>query len=514
MYYRTLSTLSLGAAGVFLAAGALAAQDHSHEHTETETSEAQQDFSAQTHSPMWMTMLPGGWHLMGMAHIFPVASFSAPFSSDSPLQRTDLDFPHSGAMVNVESPASRVVFRLMPNFEGLTLPDGEPTFGGWGEGFIDARHPHTLLHEAMLSFNWWEAPGGAFSISAGRGFAPYGTDDPMYRPALKYPTNHHLSQILERWTLNATYISDGGWGVEAGIFDGDEPEDPWDVGNYRNFGNSWSARLSRRLGGQGTAAPWELSASFGQVRETHDGHRDERTTLYNAAVRHDASYDFGGVYGLLEASRSDPEEGEGYFSLLAEAQLGLGSDGARQPYYRVEHATRPEYPRQAQDGEDFFRYDHGVHAAGATRWTIQTLGYSHTSTELPLSARPFVEVSHNRITHERGPDTTTPDHLFGGGRFWSFAAGVRLYLGGGPMRMGTYGTLDPMTAGMREGMPPSHDQHVEPEHDHLEAGRAPSLPVAREQSLPNGGSKAMPHPDPACIFQDPAGPDRTRPSSP
>jgi hypothetical protein len=87
------------------------------------------------------------------------------------------------------------------NLEGLTIPDGELTPGAWGEGFVDRRHPHTYLHELMLTFDdlLGQADGRArLSISAGKGFAPFGTDDPMSRPVLRYPVNHHLAQILER----------------------------------------------------------------------------------------------------------------------------------------------------------------------------------------------------------------------------------------------------------------------------------------------------------------------------
>jgi len=69
----------------------------------------------------------------------------------------------------------------------------------------------------------WDVGGGALSLSAGKGFAPYGTCDPMARPGLKYPTNHHLSQVLERWTANASWLR-GGWSLEAGLFGGQEPE--------------------------------------------------------------------------------------------------------------------------------------------------------------------------------------------------------------------------------------------------------------------------------------------------
>ncbi|HEX9106440.1 MAG TPA: hypothetical protein VF832_04420, partial [Longimicrobiales bacterium] len=83
------------------------------------------------------------------------------------------------------------------DLEGLTLKRGELTPGAWGEGYVDRRHPHTYVHELMAS---GVAGAGAVeaSLSVGKGFAPFGTDDPMVRPFVKYPVNHHLSQILER----------------------------------------------------------------------------------------------------------------------------------------------------------------------------------------------------------------------------------------------------------------------------------------------------------------------------
>src|SRR3954469_13387711 len=37
------------------------------------------------------------------------------------------------------------------NLEGLTLQRGELSTGGFGEGYVDRRHPHAYIHEAMLS---------------------------------------------------------------------------------------------------------------------------------------------------------------------------------------------------------------------------------------------------------------------------------------------------------------------------------------------------------------------------
>lgn len=74
-----------------------------------------------------------------------------------------------------------------------------------------------------------------------------------------------------------------------------------------------------------------------------------------------------------------------------------------QPYVRVEYATRPEYERKGAPGTpDFYRYDHDSHENGSRE-------------------------------------------------FWSVSAGARIFLGGGPMRMGSYGALDPTSATMRPG---------------------------------------------------------------
>jgi len=255
----------------------------------------------------------------------------------------------------------------------------------------------------------------------------------------KYPTNHHLSQLLERWTLNGAWLR-GGWSLEAAVFGGDEPDGPWDLGNVSSFGNSFSGRVIRRFGGTGTTAPWELSASAASVAETHHG-ASERTALYNAAVRHSQPHRFGGIYALAEASVSDPEGGGGVWSLLAETQVRIAR---HRPYARVEYATRPEYARQGAPGTPgIYRYDHDAEPIGATRWLIGSLGYEFDLSGGGVATRPFVEVQHNQVSPERGG--VEPRLLFGSEGFWTVSAGFRLFFGGGPMRMGSYGVLDDMT---------------------------------------------------------------------
>ena len=394
-----------------------------------------------------MFRLPlGDWHVAGMGQVFPVVTTGGPDNGEGgELRRTEWYLTQPALMANLESPSRRLVLRTTLNFEGVTLGSGELTYGGWGEGFIDKRHPHTLLHEFMLSWNLWEIAGGGLSLSAGKGFAPYGTDDPMSRPGLKYPTNHHLSQVLERWTVNGIWRL-AGWSLEAGVFGGTEPEGPYDFSNIRGFPNSWSGRLARRwTQGTGSATEWEASVSHARVTEPHhDEHLDEETTtrLLNAALRRSGPAGPGMLYGLAEASRSDPEDSEGFFSLLAEMRYDANR---HQPYLRLEYATRPEYARTGPAGSDeFFRYDHDEEATAATRWFITTAAYARQISSHPASVRPFVEVQYHSVRVERG---NVPRGEFPGtdSSFWVLSLGARLFLGGGPMRMGSYGILDPMT---------------------------------------------------------------------
>src|SRR5688572_27762326 len=97
--------------------------------------------------------------------------------------------------------APRVAATLTLNFESLTLARGELTPGAWGEGYVDRRHPHTTVHELLVAAD--DVLGsidGELNVGlvAGKGFVPFGTDDPMARPFLSYPVNHHFAQILER----------------------------------------------------------------------------------------------------------------------------------------------------------------------------------------------------------------------------------------------------------------------------------------------------------------------------
>lgn len=233
------------------------------------------------------------------------------------------------------------------------------------------------------------------------------------------------------------------WSIEAGVFAGAEPDGPYDLANFDGFGSSWSARIAKRWGGDLPSMPeWEASVSYADVSRDDAGATD-RTRLWNGAVRYWTS----GLYVLTEASRSWPEDDDGPFSVVGEAELVRGP---HRPYARVEYATRPEFVRLGPAGtEDFFRYDHDADPIGGTRWFIASAGYGHEATGYPASVRPFIEVQYHYAAEERGG--IRPELLFGTDNFWAISLGARIFFGGDPMRMGMYGVLDPMTVMHRPG---------------------------------------------------------------
>ncbi len=392
-----------------------------------------------------------GWSLSGMGQAFPFFSRGGGDFREGPLGGSKLYLTQPVGMLNLASPNARLVLRITPNLEAWTIEEGEVSPGGWGEGYIDARHPHTVLHEAMLSLNAWSLGAGEGSLSMGKGFAPFGSPDPMSRPGLKYPTNHHLSQILERWLVAAAYRW-GGWSLEASVFGGTEPSDPYDFSNIESFGDSWSVRVTRGFEGSGL----EISGSFASVLEPPeptfefpgllpggDVHPRVRATLWNATLQQVVGTDLGDLYWLVEGSTSRHTGSEALFAVLAEARLALGPN---RPYVRAEYAARPEFARYGgPDTDDFFRYGFEDEAIGATRWLLLTAGFGRKLTDGVVSLRPFGEVQFFRVAEDWGG--FDPEELYGSSTGFVLSLGFRLFFGGEPMRMGSYGVLDPMTFG-------------------------------------------------------------------
>jgi hypothetical protein len=350
--------------------------------------------------------------------------------------------------------ANRLRMLATVNLEGLTIPDGELAMGDWGEGFVDRRHPHTYLHEAMLTFDDHLAVAESrvgFSLSAGKGFAPFGTDDPMSRPVLRYPVNHHLAQILER-TVAILGISAGPVIVEGGLFNGDEPERPDQWPKVSRFGDSWSGRVAVK-----PIQGLELQGSHASVHSPE--HREGAGTdqsKWSVSGRWAGDIGQSSVYGLLEWARTS--EAEGFFTFHSVLAEGAWTLGRSRLHGRFERTDRPEEERTTS----LFRsrrphFENSI--LGQTRWTIYTLGYTFRLAypAARLDALPLLEVSYGRI-EDVGGGLFDARAFYGKTSFWSLNLGIRLSLGMNLHRMGRYGVAE-------DTAEPVHEEHLG-HHDH------------------------------------------------
>jgi hypothetical protein len=321
---------------------------------------------------------------------------------------------------------------LAVSLEGLTLEQGELGPGSYGEGYIDRRHPHTYLHEAVLTLQ----PTSFLSLTAGRGFAPFGTDDPMTRPFVRFPVNHHLGQVLERTVLvgAARY---GAVVAEASVFSGNEPEDPSDFGSFDRFGDSWSGRLTLL-----PMAGVEVQASHASVTspEFVAGEGWDQRKL-SASVRVERALPIGAGYALLEWKRTtehdDGEELFGFGSVLGEASLARGPwTGA----LRVEWTERPEEERRSAYRTPWPHTD--AHVLGISRWTNVGARIQHDAAWRGLRVAPFAEFSYAHVGMS-AEGLFDPEEWYGGDDFRSISLGVRLVAGAAPARMGRYGVAQP-----------------------------------------------------------------------
>jgi len=335
-------------------------------------------------------------------------------------------------------------FRATVNLESLTMPRGELTPGGWGEGYVDRRHPHTTVHELMLvGSDLLGRHDGAWEVglAMGKGFAPFGTDDPMSRPFLSYPVNHHFAQVLER-AVAVAQVRRGAFLVEAAVFNGDEPERPgqWPLirhdGTWR-FGDSWSARF--------TATPrrgLELQASAARVHSPE--HRPGAGGVHrkrSVAVRWDHQDPTGRRYLLAEWARNDELEGTFVFhSALLEGAVRRGRFGAA---YRFERTERPEEHRLT-DPYRTQRPHLENSILGVLRWSLHTLqlDLELAPTGTPVRVRPFVEVTLGRVA-KVGGGIADPATIYGGDRVRHLTVGIVLERTRHEHRMGRYGLAAP-----------------------------------------------------------------------
>jgi hypothetical protein len=329
----------------------------------------------------------------------------------------------------------RVLLHASVDFEGWTVPNGELAPGDWGEGYVDRRHPHTYLHELVISFpDVFGRLDGTVrtTLSAGKGFVPFGSDDPMSRPIERFPVNHHLSQLLER-ALAMAAVSAGRATVEVAAFNGDEPTSPGDTPNLSRFGDSWAARLTLR---PVSGIEWQVSTAAVHSPENRPGAGTD-ARKWSSSIRTDR--DLGGVrmYGLAEWARTSEAQGAFVFhTVLFEAGL---TAGRHHPYYRFERTERPEESRAF----DEFRtvrplLDNAI--LGITRWSIHTVGYDVRlrAAKRRLALNPFVELSFGKISTVGG-GLFDPAAVYGRDSFRSVSIGLRVDWGMRGHRMGHYG---------------------------------------------------------------------------
>lgn len=352
------------------------------------------------------------------------------------------------------------------NGEGYTLRRGELNAGIFGEGYVDRRHPHTFVHEALVvvQSSW---PVGSTqtriegSLAAGRGFVPFGSDDPMMRPLEKYPVNHHYSQITERiQAVAGTRAVRGNQSIafELSAFNGDEPAGPFHGPRWNRLGDSWAIR--------GTAQPMadvELSLSTARVlspdlqqggafdnAQQHASLRILRLT-HSGAVR----------YLLIETARTqeviDRTAAFRYKSSLAEGAYG---------WRGALIALRLELTDRGEDSRllDPFRTKVGhvdFQINGITQWKVATAGLQAPALfphQLKSFARvmPFVEVARATPTAATRPTVFEPASFYGADQLWSLSVGLRIHAGTMVERMGRYGI---MNANRQSGRMRHNDSH-------------------------------------------------------
>ena len=321
------------------------------------------------------------------------------------------------------------------NLEGATLKRGELNAGIAGEGYIDRRHPHTYLHELVLtSAKRFGSDGvSGASITLGKGFAPFGTDDPMARPFEKYPINHHLAQILER-SVAIGALRTGGLIFEGAAFNGDEPTGPGDTPNRNRYWDSWSGRI--------TYVPWpqgEFQTSYARVKSPENptgGGADQRKQ--SASIRLEDVQHSG--YALFEWAHTGDYVGStrtfAFTSLLAETWARYDQlSGA----LRIERTERPDEQRLV----DAFRTPipaTDLSIAGRSRWTIVTARAAVSLVNSrSFTMEPFVEVARAHVSPTLRPSGFDPRQFYGSDRIWSVSVGARLAFGMSQMRMGRYG---------------------------------------------------------------------------
>lgn len=337
---------------------------------------------------------------------------------------------------------------LTLNLEGLTLERGQLNPGMYGEGYADRRHPHTYLHEAVVTASGTFG-GTGVSLAGGKGFVPFGTDDPMMRPFAAYPVNHHLAQILERYVVVGA-VRRNRVTVEGAFFNGDEPLSPGLPPDASRFGDSWAARAT-----VSPLASVELQGSFASVTSPElasGGGLDQHKRSVAARFQRER----GPLRAaLVEWAWTDERFGElrtnRFTSFLAEGTTAVRSSSVS---VRLEDTTRPEDERLL----DPFRVSQmptDLSIIGITRWRIASAAVSGPLPIRRIGVAPFMELAYARPSEQLTPSAFVPRDFYGAASLWSVSLGVRLGVGRMTHRMGRYGVALP-NAGSRSAPMEGH----------------------------------------------------------
>ena len=375
------------------------------------------------------------------AQLVPVVTRADPTATRADLTEGYLAQPI--AMVHAKRGSLRGIGTL--NLEGLSMQRGELVTGAFGEGFVDRRHPHAYIHELLAGVEFprdgtAQRPPFDASLFFGRGFAPFGSDDPMTRPFEKYPVNHHLGQVLER-VLAVAAVRYGPIIGEFGVFNGDEPTGPAAAPNWGRFGDSWSTRLTLL-----PSPHTELSGSVAHVTspEIRAGHGldQQKSSL---VARYDFDHANGSrQYALVEwAHTDDTDHGttiNSLYTVLGEAAV-CRADAILAA--RLERTDRPE----EEPTSDPFRTPRppsDLSNLGESRWTTLTIAVASPSVKAGfVRGRPFIEVARIWVAPGNPAGIFNPELRYGTDRLWMFTLGLRLTAGMMHERMGRYGAALP-----------------------------------------------------------------------
>ena len=415
MRMRFLAPATLAAALVALAFTPARAQHEGHATMGADSSDGAQ-------VPRWHVMVQG----------VPVVTHAASTVAGADL--TEGYLSQAAAMAGAELLSGHLRLVAMLNAEGLTMKRGELSTGAFGEGYVDRRHPHTYLHELMATGMGAVGPL-SYSLSVGRGFAAFGTDDPMVRPFEKYPINHHLAQILERGLITGA-VRLGPAILDASLFGGEEPTSPSSLPMRGRFGDSWSVR--------GTLVPLrglEVQASYARVASPEHA-SGVGLDQWKRSVSGRFISPGGAHYLLSEWARTIERDDVravdvfGYESALVEGATMVGPVGLA---VRLEQTARPEEER----GVDPFRTPRpasDLAILGITRWRTVTLALTFPSAiPGPIAGYPFVEVAGLAATSRDVRSLFQPRSFYGGTSPWMLTVGARLRYGPAHARMGRYG---------------------------------------------------------------------------